>query len=1018
MKSTCLALALLACLLTAQRGSGQDPTPAPRVATLLIEARAALEASELPKARGAIERALERDDQNLEALLLSAQIAEAMEDPDRAVHDRHRWLELNDSRPKKKQVKKKERKTRLEELLALDAKAEDWKKLVRGYVKDLTKLAKDYEKREDFLGAIDAWSQVLTVSPGDTTAARAITRIRREGGDEVAVEDVFAGAGDPTEGLSEAERKAEDEKHSEWENAWTKETPNYTYRTNAGKLVLETSSIAMEQMNGFYRRFFRFMERGGNTPQIEIRIFKTRDEYLELGSSPVEWSAGQFTGSAVETYAPDVESENGIRSMYGTLFHEAAHQFVRLTGPFVPGWLNEAYASFFEGCSILSNGSVRFNGVPTHRLFPLAQRIDAGWMDSPILDGTESPREAPTFRMIIENRYQWGPPWYAPTWGLVYFLYNVRDDNGRPIYRDALHEYYKSFKPGLDTDPVQRFEDTVLKVRGSLASKVDDLNPIWAEWILALRERELGKGDFVAQLLDWASKAVEREDWPMALEFLIDARDARGDDPDILWQTAQVLEELDEKARAAATYREFVRVMELSGLGDGENADERVETARERIEKLDRLTKRGRKLRREAADAGLALAKDYDARGLPRMALEIARRVSNSFADSAALGFYADLAERTQTSLARWRLAYDERSLKGWTGNPDIFQAYGASIRAVMPGDPTSRDAFDTRELVCDLPFDADFSLEGEVRLGLDTEGKPQGRLAGLCFGRKDPNRYHALLLFPDGYLDLVTNDGGNFSVHDHRNVPAGAGAWHRLRIDVTGRTVDCYLDGLWVRSLDFASESVVRGGFGLLTGPGEAQFRSLRVLARDRLDPAARIEREIALKSVMADAGKRTPGQFQGFPPPDFDVQWHRGEAATLAELRGKPALLVFWSPAAEAVIPCADYIGHLAERGREAGLQTIVICDGGTSSRDLEAVLADHPMTGARIARDRKSTYADYFIKPGFHGMPRFLLLDRAGRVQFEGDPGLRAGEGWKPGDPKTYVDDAFDRVVLNGG
>ena len=59
-----------------------------------------------------------------------------------------------------------------------------------------------------------------------------------------------------------------------------------------------------------------------------------------------------------------VSGNDGIRSMYQTLFHEAAHQFVSLTGPFVPGWLNEAYASFFKGCVIRSNGTVKWNRAP------------------------------------------------------------------------------------------------------------------------------------------------------------------------------------------------------------------------------------------------------------------------------------------------------------------------------------------------------------------------------------------------------------------------------------------------------------------------------------------------------------------------------------------------------------------------------------------------------------------------------------------------------------------------------
>ena len=37
---------------------------------------------------------------------------------------------------------------------------------------------------------------------------------------------------------------------------------------------------------------------------------------------------------------------------------------------------------------------------------------------------------------MLENAYSWGPPWYAPTWGVVYFLYNYQDPvDGRYVYR-------------------------------------------------------------------------------------------------------------------------------------------------------------------------------------------------------------------------------------------------------------------------------------------------------------------------------------------------------------------------------------------------------------------------------------------------------------------------------------------------------------------------------------------------------------------------------------------------------
>ncbi len=1007
--------------LAAVAAAPQDPEPSPAVPALLAEARGALEAGELERARKVLQRALERDPLNLDGLALSSEVARAAEDLDRAVHDLHIWVETHDGRPRTYQDRKQ--RTALGKTLEeLDPEAESWSKLQTRYVRGLASLAKEYQRRKDLLGALDVWAHVMQVDPTYAAAPKAIAEIRRTGGAEVAIEDIFAGAGDPTEGLSDAELKEVDARHAEWDKAWTKETDNYRYKTDAGKLVLETSSIAMEQMNRFYRRFFRFMEDGGKTPQIEIRIFKNRDEYLELGSNPVEWSGGQFTGSAVETYVGGVSGNDGIRSMYQTLFHEAAHQFVSLTGPFVPGWLNEAHASFFEGCTILSNGSVRWNQVPPGRLFPLAQRMEGGWMTSAgeVAAGGDGefpePTRAPPFAMVVRGDYAWGPPWYAPTWGVVYFLYNYRDDEGRTVWRDALHEYYTSFKRGRPEDPILHFEETVLTAKLSPVKTLAELDPIWKAWILELRDRMTGKSDGGSQLLKWADAALERGEQELALEFLLEARDSLGADPDLLWKTAELLQDLGEKSRAAATYREFRRELELRGLS-GE--DPRHDESLKRIERLDPLVVRYRNLKKELADDGLALAKGYEGRELVTMALEIARRMSASFSIPAALDYYIELAERTGKSLARWRVAYDERSLDGWSGNADSYQAYGATIRADVPPDPSDPKKVLTQMLICDVPFDADYSLESELQIPLADGGEPAGNLAGLCFGRKGDQDHHAVLLFPQGYLDIATNRGGTWQIRDHRSVPFSHGAWHKLRIDVTGKSLDVYLDDLYVRSLEFRSADVIRGGFGLATGPGRALYRNIRILARDPHDPAARIERQLAMKKVLADASLRQEGAFAGFEPPELAVEWQRGEPTTLAALRGRPVLLAFWTPAAEKVIPCAAYLENLIERGADAELQTIVVCDAGTSPAQLQAALAGHPLEGARLAIDerRGTTYDRFYVKPGFHGLPRFLLIDRAGRVRFEGDPGLTAGEGWSPEAGPTYVDEPFDELVGRG-
>ncbi|MCA8954161.1 MAG: hypothetical protein KDE27_31930 [Planctomycetes bacterium] len=980
------------------------------VASYLTEARGALDNGDLGAARAAAERALERDPNSLAALELLARIAQQQQDNDVAVYSLHRWLEVHDTRTRKATP---EQKAIHETLAPIDSEATTWSKLQDDYVRGLLDLGKQYRKKKDLLGALDVYAHLLEVAPNHPDGLAAIHEIRTTGGSEVAVEDVYGGT-DPTGGMSEDELAAMDKKHLDWKAAYTGDSENYRYRTNAGFLVLETSRLAMEQMNGFYRRFFHFMEDGGKTPKIEIRIFKNRDEYLELGQSPAEWSAGHFIGSAVETYAGGVDGKESVRSMYGTLFHEAAHQFVSLTGPMVPGWLNEAYASFFEGCVILSNGSVKWNRVPPGRLFPLASRMETGWMQDISEAAAEGgkfkePERAPPFRMVVEGAYQWGPPWYAPTWGVVYFLYNYRAEDGRTVYRDALHAYYKSFRGGRRADPAKHFEEVVLQAAPlSPVQSIDELDPIWKEWILRLRDRETGKLDVGNELLKWAEAALARKDLDLAIEFLSEARDRTPGDAEVLWQLAGALEQKKQKSEAAARLREFRRALEAKGVTD----DPRLADATKRILRLDALVKRYQQLKGTIAEKGLALAKSYEERALPTMALAIARRMTASFSVPEAMEYYADLATRTGKSLARWRVAYDEQSLAGWSGGEGAYQAYGKLLRANVQRDG---ERMVTRELTADVTFDADFSLSSEMQIAADAKGEGfEGELVGLCFGRKGDQSYHAVLLHPKGFLDVSTNRGGQWTVHDHRSMPVGT-SWHELRIDVTGNQLDVYFDGLYVRSLDFPDPSAVRGGFGLICGPGQATFRNVRLLARDPFDPAARIERDIAMQKVLTDPSQRQPGTFSGFVPPDFgELQWQTAPV-TLGELRRRPVMLAFWSPRVDEIIPCTSWLRHTIERGAAQQLAVILICEPGTKPDVLKQYLEAHPVPATAIAIDEYAeTYEPYFIKAGFFGLPRFLLLDRKGVVVFEGDPGISKGQEWLPSHGPTYVDGPLDKLL----
>ncbi len=1008
-----ILLAVATTLCTAPAGNAAPDDGSPFVRKYYTQATQLAADGQVEAALAAVARALERDPNDLPSLRLQADLALRQGDQDLAVHTLHAWLHrARTTRPSP--VPAKAIGDAEKELLALDPDSRAWSTLASAYVRELLGLAKDYERRKDLLAALAVYRHVQQVDAENAAARAAIADIRRTGGREVAVEDVYAGGGDPTAGLSETKIAEEDRKHADWDTAWTKDTDNYGYRTNAGFLVLETSAIAMEQMNRFYRRFFRFKEDGGKTPKIEIRIFKNRDEYLKLGANPAPWSGGHFIGSAVETYIGGTTGKESIRDMYRTLFHEAAHQFVSLAIPFVPGWLNEAYASFFEGCSILSNGSVDWNKPATHRLFPLAARLDRGFMTSAD-DGVKDaagewaePQTAPTLRIVIAGDYQWGPPWYAPTWGVVYFLYNYRDDKGRAVYRDALHEYAQSFKRGRPKDPIAHFEEVVLAPATSTIKTVDELTPVWRAWLLELRDRATGKSKGEDELVRFGDAALERGDKEQALAFFAEASEGRAQDVDLLAKVCRLLDELKLTSRAAGAFRDLKRALELRGETD----TERYRWTSRRLVALDPLLRRYGEIKQRLAEKGLALAGRYEAAGLPTMALDIARRMSGDFSVPESLEYYRSLAQRTGKTLARWRVAYDEHSLAGWSAG-EGYSPYGEFLRADIAAEEGDGRGFFTKQLMADVPFEGDYAIEAEMRVEEDGKGGFQGTLMGLCFGVKDSSNFHAVMLHPKGFLDISTSRGGAWQFHEHSVQDVGD-RWHRLRIDVADRTLDVYLDGLYLRSLDFPTAEVVRGGFGLISGVGRAFYRHVRMLARDPNDPSARIERKLAMGRIAKDPSKRATGSFTGLAPPELKARaWVQGEPIELRTLTGRPVLLAFWSPGQDKVIPCTRYYAHLAAAGEAQGLALVVMCDGGSQEADVAAYLAEHQMPGAHVGIDEGNvTFGAYQVK----GMPLVFLIGRDGVVTFQGTPGLSKGTGWDPSKGPTYLDDPF-KLLLSG-
>jgi hypothetical protein len=306
----------------------------------------------------------------------------------------------------------------------------------------------------------------------------------------------------------------------------------------------------------------------------------------------------------------------------------------------------------------------------------------------------------------------------------------------------------------------------------------------------------------------------------------------------------------------------------------------------------------------------------------------------------------------------------------------------------------------------------------------------------GIVFGRKDANNFHALVFFPpkpegalaagvasSGFVDLSSFYGGTPKVWRHNPVEveleegrSTSGTWHELRIDISGKLVDAWVDGQYMATQEFPSADVLRGSFGLILGPGKARFREVRFLSRHPRDPAAALERELRLEQVSAAEGGSVGGSWLGQVPPFPEIgRWVQGHRDAWADRGPVPQLLALWSIQQNDIVGIDAWLRDLAERYADVGLEVVAV----TSPNDddaIEAYLAEHPFPGS-VAVDRREGMGigdtnELYSTLKFN-LPRLVLLDVDGTVVWEGDPGFSAAEPWKPGF-ESYLQTPLEELI----
>lgn len=250
-------------------------------------------------------------------------------------------------------------------------------------------------------------------------------------------------------------RTAELELHSDWSNAWEKETAHFRLRSNTSPEILAYYAELMEA-------YYALMDdKIGIDPspslkraKMDVRIYKSHEEFLALSGAGKPTVLGFFSPmeKSLNFYHDYAEPS---RSDWVAL-HECTHLLTFLIDPqYLPQiWLNEAVADYFgssriyrdkKGKLCIEPGELQMDRTLTVQQALRAEAVATGSKPAP----TEGPKIKPSASasrpftkledLFMLTRDQFDGFQYAHAWSFVYFLQNGA--NGK--YRKSFDKFFK-----------------------------------------------------------------------------------------------------------------------------------------------------------------------------------------------------------------------------------------------------------------------------------------------------------------------------------------------------------------------------------------------------------------------------------------------------------------------------------------------------------------------------------------------------------------------------------------------
>jgi hypothetical protein len=604
----------------------------------------------------------------------------------------------------------------------------------------------------------------------------------------------------------------EDGKHADWEHAYEIKGDNYTIKTTLGIELAETMSLAMEQMNRFYRSVFHVKERGGNTARVVVSVYKDRAEFEQNEGDKAKEVLGFFQPIANRVCAYDTRSDGYAASeLWSTLFHEASHQFTHLiSADLIPAWLNEGTASYFEGARLLANGSVETNLVPEGRLIDLKASLDEG---------------SPTLKEVVSYFEPGSYPgeYYAFGWGLVYFLLNFEDEKCERVYAPIYRAYTEAYGSGGKHDAFERFvEYFVTKAKQPGIATLEEFEARWKQWIEELHGLHFGPATAADALIARARKQRAAKKLDAAIESYRFALRKRPGDAVALAELGDALAAVKNEDGALYHYRRALVAARTASdaskpLGASSlSAGEILERCASAVAKLD--AELGKAV--NAADLKLLAgatesAAAYVEKELPRAALRLLDAARDACGGSAELARLRErIAAETECDTLRWRRPRIVEGLADWHAAERFAGKDGVlSCRADRPSFATWREELPER-----------YRLE----LSLAVEKLEGAGFLALVFGAGD-NALQYVGVDSDGLVEVGKLLREWTPIERLALVPKELLSDFRLALDVSPERVRFFLDDIQVHERAYAPDEL-RGRIGVYLQDGAASFRDLRV--------------------------------------------------------------------------------------------------------------------------------------------------------------------------------------------